>query len=168
MRKIYIFLIVVVSLNNCCISCIFEDKTIDVSVLPEETTTGKNTFGCVIDGWVYVGGRYHDDYYTDYADTTCPFPPQGQYSILFFRCPVYNQIKALARLGRAGDLLFVLNNPREGQECVLTDVYLAGKKLPDGVAFITLLDTERCIISGRFECGDRIHFGRFDVVYHKE
>ncbi|MDR0748304.1 MAG: hypothetical protein LBF62_01875 [Tannerellaceae bacterium] len=35
-----------------------EDKTIDITVLPEETTHGACTFGCLIDGWVYVGGRY--------------------------------------------------------------------------------------------------------------
>lgn len=151
-------------MNNCS-GCLFEDERVDISVLPEETTTGKNTFGCVIDGWVYVGGRY----YTNYTDTICDFPCSGQRSVLFFHCLEYNQIKAFALLEKDNYALqFTINNPREGHECVLTDVYLFRTRLPDGIAFITLFDTGYCIISGRFECSNRIHFGRFDVVYHKE
>ena len=33
---------------------------VDISVMPEATTEGKHTFGCLVDGWAYVGGRYYD------------------------------------------------------------------------------------------------------------
>jgi hypothetical protein len=48
----------------CFLAIIFgscrNNKLIDVTVLPEPTETGAQTFGCLVDGWVYVGGRYAD------------------------------------------------------------------------------------------------------------
>ena len=37
------------------------DKRIDPTVMPAVTTTGEHTFGCLVDGWVTVGGRYYDE-----------------------------------------------------------------------------------------------------------
>jgi hypothetical protein len=35
--------------------------TVDTSVMPPVTETGAHTFGCLVSGWVYVGGRYYDN-----------------------------------------------------------------------------------------------------------
>ncbi|MDR1347079.1 MAG: hypothetical protein LBJ63_01420 [Prevotellaceae bacterium] len=167
MKKLFIIVITAVLLNNCT-GCEDEDKTIDISVLPEETSTGKNTFGCLIDGWVYVGGRYFTHYYNDFYDTIYYHSHPEPYSILCCYYPEYNQIKIFVQLEKndGANVRFTINNPVEGKECALTDVYFGEIKLPDGIAFITLFNKNRYIISGRFECSNQIKFGRFDVVYH--
>ena len=35
-----------------------EDKSVDPTIMPAATTTGENTLGCLIDGWIYASGRY--------------------------------------------------------------------------------------------------------------
>lgn len=35
-----------------------ENESVDPTVMPEATTTGANTFGCLVDGWVYTSGRW--------------------------------------------------------------------------------------------------------------
>lgn len=35
-----------------------EDKTVDITVMPPITNEGLNTFGCLVDGWLFVGGRF--------------------------------------------------------------------------------------------------------------
>ena len=40
-----------------CIAC-EENESVDPTLMPEATTTGANTFGCLVDGWVYVSGRW--------------------------------------------------------------------------------------------------------------
>ena len=50
-KLLFLFLLV------CCCAC-DEDKTVDPTLMPEATTTGANTLGCLIDGWVYASGRY--------------------------------------------------------------------------------------------------------------
>ncbi|MDR2652906.1 MAG: hypothetical protein LBC68_11460 [Prevotellaceae bacterium] len=169
MKKIFILLIIAVLLNNCT-GCEEEDKTIDVSVLPEETSTGRNTFGCLIDGWVYVGGRYFTHYYHDFNDTIYNHYHPEPYSILFCSYPEYDEIKVFVQLEKnyGADLRFTINNPVEGKECVLADVYFGEIQMPDGIAFITLFDKGHYIISGRFECSNRIKHGRFDVIYHSK
>src|SRR3712207_7023588 len=50
-------------------ACIFfagcdgEDSRVDPTVMPPATNTGANTFGCLIDGWIYSGGRYSTDWF---------------------------------------------------------------------------------------------------------
>ena len=57
MMKKYILILLSVL---CCIGCDREDETVDITVMPPATTIGAETFGCLIDGWLYVGGRYRD------------------------------------------------------------------------------------------------------------
>ena len=40
-----------------CVAC-EENESVDPTVMPEATTTGANTFGCLVDGWVYTSGRW--------------------------------------------------------------------------------------------------------------
>ncbi|MCS2821087.1 hypothetical protein NXW78_06875 [Bacteroides ovatus] len=53
MKKYILILFSIISFWSCT-----EDESIDITVLPSVTTTGDNTFGCLMDGWIYVGGRY--------------------------------------------------------------------------------------------------------------
>lgn len=53
MKKYILILFSIISFWSCT-----EDESIDITVLPSATTTGANTFGCLMDGWIYVGGRY--------------------------------------------------------------------------------------------------------------
>ena len=39
-----------------CVAC-EENESVDPTIMPEATTTGANTFGCLVDGWVYTSGR---------------------------------------------------------------------------------------------------------------
>ena len=36
-----------------CVAC-EENESVDPTIMPEATTTGANTFGCLVDGWVYT------------------------------------------------------------------------------------------------------------------
>ncbi|MFQ6928057.1 MAG: hypothetical protein ACLRS8_08460 [Parabacteroides merdae] len=41
-----------------CVAC-EENESVDPTIMPEATTTGANTFGCLVDGWVYaLSGRW--------------------------------------------------------------------------------------------------------------
>ncbi len=55
MKKYILILFSIISFWSCKET---EDESIDITVLPSVTTTGANTFGCLMDGWIYVGGRY--------------------------------------------------------------------------------------------------------------
>lgn len=50
-KLLFLFLLI------CCCAC-EEDRSVDPTLMPEATTTGENTLGCLIDGWVYTSGRY--------------------------------------------------------------------------------------------------------------
>ena len=150
MKKNIILLILSVlifSVSSC------HDETVDISVLPEATSTGKHTFGFMLDDWVYVGGRYH-----------------GRQSIDFTYYADSAKIKVHTELGtyRNNTIRFDINNPVEGNDCAITNVYFNATKLPDGTAKISRFDTLLYIVSGRFECGDKIKHGRFDVQFSRK
>ena len=49
MKKYILILFSIISFWSCT-----EDESIDITVLPSVTSTGANTFGCLMDGWIYV------------------------------------------------------------------------------------------------------------------
>ena len=51
---------IVLTVALCC-ACDGEDFSADPTLMPPATQTGANTFGCLIDGWVYTGQRYGPD-----------------------------------------------------------------------------------------------------------
>jgi len=149
MKKNIILLILsilIFSVSSC------DDRTIDVSVLPEATNTGEHTFGFMLDDWVYVGGRY-----------------LGRQSISFFYY-ADAKIKVHSALGTQGNntICFDINNPVESGNCAITNVYFNNTEMPDGTAKISKFDTFFCIVSGTFSCGDRIQHGRFDVKFSQK
>ena len=44
---------IVLTVALCC-ACDGEDFSADPTLMPPATQTGANTFGCLIDGWVYT------------------------------------------------------------------------------------------------------------------
>ncbi|MDH6306180.1 hypothetical protein M2459_002894 [Parabacteroides sp. PF5-5] len=147
MKRLVYILLPLLLLLSCA-----EDETVDVTVMPAETTEGLNTFGCLIDGWVYVGGRY--------AQWVGIIPSE---SISFY----YNEtadmeVSVCVKPGKV--ISFTIQQPGEGKSCIITNVLWDDRELPDGTAVITRFDTDARIISGRFE-SDIVNEGRFDVRY---
>ena len=64
------YLITIVLTIALCCSCNREDFSADPTIMPPATQTGANTFGCLIDGWVYTGQRYDSDDKASYL--SCP------------------------------------------------------------------------------------------------
>lgn len=55
MKKIFLLLVAIISLNGCDKD---DDKPIaEIDKLPPATQTGANTFGCLLDGQVFLPGR---------------------------------------------------------------------------------------------------------------
>lgn len=88
-KLLFLFLLV------CCCAC-DEDKTVDPTLMPEATTTGANTLGCLIDGWVYASGRY------------------GTPSVRFSDDEENHYVEIDAAVGVFSSLHLVLVNPRQG------------------------------------------------------
>lgn len=143
--KKYIFLLFFLSFLFSCT----EDETVDVTVMPEETTTGAETFGCLVDGWLYVGGRY-----STFNNPSINFDYISNDETMHVKVWVKPDLA----------ISFCIENPVENQEIPYTSFSWGNEKLPDGKVFITRYDSNSQIISGRFE-GGRVTFGRFDVHY---
>lgn len=60
------YLITIVLTVALCCACDGEDFSADPTLMPPATQTGANTFGCLIDGWVYTGQRYGPDHKASY------------------------------------------------------------------------------------------------------
>lgn len=137
-----------------CLGC-EEDRTVDTTVMPEISNIGADTFGCLIDGWLYVGGRYGAFFLSI---------PTKEYSISF----CYNEytkvmdVKVLTSWDRA--IRFTIQSPKEGEESIFSNVRFGNQELEDGTVQITRFDKQRQIISGTFS-GGRITHGRFDTHY---
>lgn len=151
------YLLILISLA-CLWSCGSEDETIDISILPPITSTGANTFGCLVDGWVYVGGRYRDWEYSD---------PWSLDSFIYYEKKYEDTdiLNVSLSVMPAVDIEFCILNPQEGKECTITFAKFEGEELQDGTALITRFDTKKKIISGTFTIGNRVTRGRFDVHY---
>ena len=106
-KLLFLFLLV------CCCAC-DEDKTVDPTLMPEATTTGANTLGCLIDGWVYASGRY------------------GTPSVRFSDDEENHYVEIDAAVGVFSSLHLVLVNPRQGTTCTYTDAVLDEGDLGDG------------------------------------
>jgi hypothetical protein len=151
-RYCYIVFLLVIFLAACR-----KDTSIDVTVLPEETTTGEDTFGCLIDGWIYVGGRYFD-----YNKPSINFAYYGSTN----KIEVEVKVKGINNTDPY--LAFTIVNPVDKQNCQFTNArwLSSNKDLGDGTVEITRFDQSAKIISGRFS-GNQIKHGQFDVVYRQ-
>ena len=142
MKHLYLLLL----LFFCSLSsCNEEDRTIDPTILPDATSEGKGTIGCVIDDWIYVGGRYGD------PTATYGITPAGQDSMVITAL-VDNDIR----------FSFIIHSPREHATSLFTEAWLNTDSLGRGQVYISAL--RNGIVSGTF-AGGRIKEGRFDLRY---
>ncbi len=128
-------------LSAWLVSC-EEDKSVDPTLMPEATMEGANTFGCLIDGWVYASGRFGLPQVKDESS--------GSESRFVLTAPV----------GTFEAVSLTFLNPVAGQECDYTAVTSGGEDLGAGRASISRRDG--FVFSGTF-AGGRISEGRFDV-----
>lgn len=134
-----------------CSSCT-EDPSVDPSIMPPATTEGANTFGCLMDGWIYAGGRYG-------KPAARYFPGDGEEE-------EYIHIEVCTD---EEEYIFLrIVRPSETDTPVYTDakyIYKHEEKaLPDGVVHLTRFDKDKKIVSGTFE-GGNIREGRFDIYF---
>lgn len=165
MTKQLITLLVAVSV--CC-SCYREDFSVDPTLMPPATQTGANTFGCLIDGWVYTGQRYDSGckatYYPandeDGKATVHIHARVDAYAYISFDIidPKETTITIYGTSGgRNSDQVIYTN-------AVFNDENMQEIKPGDGIVHITRFDVNAKIISGTFE-GGRMREGRFDLRF---
>lgn len=149
MKKYIFILFPIISFWSC-----IEDNTVDITVLPSATTTGADTFGCLVDGWVYVGGRYlgwgHSNLWTHDS---------------FHYNEKENKLTVSVSVKPEVNIHFTILSPEEGKESMVTNIQFEGEEMEDGTAFISRFDTNTRIISATFGNGRRLVHGRFDVHY---
>ena len=141
--KIFPYLFVLVL--SSCTSCNEPDPT----VLPAETQSGKNTFGCYVNKDLYVGG---------FTNLTGPAPLSAvynknthdlfiiSYGVLKNR---YQQIISLEIYSPVVDSFKVINNGYYESQDVNQNAYYTFKN--SGYIYINKLDTIGKIVSGRFQ-----------------
>lgn len=135
--------LIVICLLFCCIAC-EENKSVDPTLMPEATSTGANTFGCLVDGWVSVSGRW------------------GLPKAEFIQLEDSSVMKVSAEVGFDSYLRFTIANPRPDETVPYTDASFDSQAIGDGTVRITRMSDGT--FSGTFE-GDRIAKGRFDLKY---
>lgn len=139
MKKLfYLFFLIL-----CCACEV--DKSVDPTLMPEETAMGENTLGCLIDGWVYTCGRY------GIPEVSVSNDEENRYVTVEAEVGIFNYLR------------FTLVNPRQGSTCTYINASFDHEDLPDGEARITRMDGT--VISGTFG-GGNIEDGRFDIKYH--
>lgn len=126
-----------------CIAC-EENKSVDPTIMPEATTTGANTFGCLVDGWVYVSGRW------------------GLPAAEYIQLEDSTSMTVSAEVGFDSYLRFTIAKPQQGQTLSYMNVSFDNQTIGNGKVHITRMSDG--IFSGTFE-GDRITKGRFDLKY---
>ncbi len=152
MKKYILILFSILSLCSCT-----EDNTVDITVMPPATTTGADTFGCLVDGWIYVGGRYWGWH---------PSPLWTHDSFFYYKNEEEDKLSVSVRTKETGFYIeFTLLAPKEGEESVITNVKADGEELEAGTAFVSRFDTNAKIISATFGNGNRLTNGRFDIHY---
>jgi hypothetical protein len=175
----YSFLFVIIISALLCSQCdgIFpKPKPLPEPTLPAETQEGKHTFGCLVNGkvWVPRGSKsashvnsMNADYDGNYFYVTASlFSDQVDQSIA---------IHITQGMNKPG--VYLLNNRKESYlyfDDANTDCYYGLDSLPQsGIIEITKIDTKKFFISGRFSftlvqpgCDTiRVTDGRFDVKY---
>lgn len=125
-----------------CIAC-EENKSVDPTIMPEKTTVGANTFGCLVDGWLYAGGRWGN--------------PTAEYVKM-----VSNNMTVSAQVGFDSFIRFTIPEPQEGETYSSVNIQFDGQTFEDGE--VRILRMSDGVFSGTFE-GKRVTEGRFDLRY---
>ena len=157
MKKLSLIYLLVIFFGSCTIN-----KHLDPTLLPAITNTGANTFGCLVDNWVVVGGRYYDiGFYGDGG------------SINFYYYELSNYIDVRVKIDEEPNRYFefrinnVIKDAPLPQKCTFENARISGISLDvSGDVTVTYLNDSAQIISGTF-FGTRITEGRFDVNYRQ-
>lgn len=136
--KKFLFLLLILACASCS-----EDTSIDPTLMPEATSEGRNTFGCLLDGWVYTSGRFGLPQAASYTD-------ESGYKVVI-----------TAPVDLFSTFTLTLENPVVHSTCP----YTGSGSLGDGEAFITRNDGK--VISGTFQ-GEDVTQGRFDIRFTEE
>jgi hypothetical protein len=156
----------------------FSCKKENFDVMPPESQSGKNTFGCLIDGDLFVGG------------CCAPSGPVGPISVEYQKesdklfISVYGKMNIKSISNRATRVGIVINSPQLNikqklfQACYYPADIIDGcwnfNTINDGMWTITRFDTINKIVSGRFQfvghCSNdestkQITQGRFDLKF---
>lgn len=149
-------------------SCKGEDFSVDPSIMPPATQTGANTFGCLIDGWVYTGQRYDSDHKASYY----PAYNEGEKAVV----NIHVWVDADASISfniidpkEKNITIYSASERADSDQTIYTDAVFQDRnnqdvKLEDGIVHITRFDLNSKIISGTFE-GGRMKEGRFDLKF---
>lgn len=157
MRKYFRIFIIICS-SIFLLSCNGEDESVDITVMPPVTTKGAGTFGCLVDGWLYVGGRYWEPPFY------CVYP--GTASMKFIYDQEREEIDAYAFIDeKREEIRFKILNPKEKGKSPLVDVVFKGDSLKNGAVQISRFDLKEKIVSGEFSNMHRLTNGRFDVHF---
>lgn len=151
-----------------CCSCDREDFSVDPTLMPPATQTGANTFGCLIDGWVYTGQRYDSDhkaiYYPSTEETGKPLVD------IRVRVDAYASISFRIIDPKEKNItIYSVSEATDDDRTIYTDATFQDgdnpeEKLEDGTVNVTRFDINNRIISGTFE-GGRMTEGRFDLRF---
>ena len=112
--------------------------------MPEATTTGANTFGCLVDGWVYASGRWG--------------LPVAEY----LEGEEGSEMTISVQTGLDSYIRFTIADPKQGETLPYGNASFENQKMEDGKVYISHMSDG--VFSGTFE-GGRITEGRFDLKY---
>lgn len=167
-----LFITVILFLFTSC-----EKETLNV--LPKETELGKNTFGCMVNNQLFIGGGYYS--FIGYSPLSAGYNRSDKTLRIFTVSKIYTD-KANGSIG------LTIPNPVEGSTQKLSHAtYIIDSPdcyqyliLNEGEVYLTKFDTINKIVSGRFsfrgKCagyaddfkvnGDSVQItqGRFDVM----
>lgn len=147
MKKLLCILFSILCLSGC------EDPTVDTTIMPDVTTSGEDTFGCLVDGWLYVGGRYEKYYDDKWKSIHC------EYDLGANRMEIEAWVKADKKIS------FTILFPQVGGVCAMKELRFGNEVLEDGTVQISRLDQYNKIVSGTFGNDGRLTHGRFDIHF---
>ncbi len=161
MKKLIYLLIPLFMLSGCygCREYDYTDEGIDPTVMPPVTAEGKNTFGCLVDGWLYVGGRCGEEF-DRYGYSVTSWVKRIDF--------IYSQGDSMyvEVLVNKGSITFCIPQPRGNKKCELLNFSCVEDSCGNGAVMISRFDKSKKIISGTFTSANgRVTNGRFDVRY---
>ena len=96
-----------------CVAC-EENESVDPTIMPEATTTGANTFGCLVDGWVYTSGRW------------------GMPAAEYLEREEGSSVTVSAQVGLGSYIRFTIADPKEGETLPYVNLSFENQNMEDG------------------------------------
>jgi len=153
--NIPIYLLLVSLFTLCSFSACDKDE---IKVLPQETQSGKNTFGCFVDNKLFIGGGYYS--FIGYS------PLSAQYDRI-------RKTLAISTYNKTDETiaLLLINPVQNATQKLSRGTYSNGAAdgthyivLNGGEIYLTKLDTVNKIVSGHFSFTGK-YADRFDTFY---